>query len=507
MSLDFILKTVKGCKMSIKSKLLMSFMCVALFVVFSSVNSFAVENIKEDSRGNEIVSYEDDSHQFPTRNFSGGQDLSKSYIGGQDILSNETTTIPYMHISLRDSQYNDITGIKVNKIELIQNGTKILSTYNITSYSKVGDYRIDDANLLNSFENPNGSNMVDVVLYANEKEVGRFTTEFNVYSNPIVSSVHPVEIGIDSKKFNLDIEITNAQPNSDVVAWLEDEQGNVVTKVNRVDEYYYDEFYQANIDFRMEFIDDSYLVEDSQYLLRVQLNGQDLGFHNSWDNEIRVVSTLDVFKWYMPSVDDFRFKVWGKNLLAGAGYTLEIIQNGEIVDSYSNIQPFFDEGNYEYSMEQELDIDVLDDLSVPVEFYLYDNEGDLIFDEHFQLVADTVGSDDLDVDNFLIEDGFQDYKLFPLKINVLPEKVWSVAFSEAIDISSVNEQTVYVKDKTTSEIMNVRCEASSDKSISVLFPENGYKTNHLYVLVLDKGLKSASGAMIKEPVVLYFTVQ
>lgn len=37
-------------------------MCVALFVVFSSVNSFAVENIKEDSRGNEIVSYEDDSH-------------------------------------------------------------------------------------------------------------------------------------------------------------------------------------------------------------------------------------------------------------------------------------------------------------------------------------------------------------------------------------------------------------------------------------------------------------
>ena len=161
----------------------------------------------------------------------------------------------------------------------------------------------------------------------------------------------------------------------------------------------------------------------------------------------------------------------------------------------------------EYSMEQELDIDVLDDLSVPVEFYLYDNEGDLIFDEHFQLVADTVDSDDLDVDNFLIEDGFQDYKLFPLKINVLPEKVWSVAFSEAIDISSVNEQTVYVKDKTTSEIMNVRCEASSDKSISVLFPENGYKTNHLYVLVLDKGLKSASGAMIKEPVVLYFTVQ
>lgn len=86
-------------------------------------------------------------------------------------------------------------------------------------------------------------------------------------SNPIVSSVHPVEIGTDSKKFNLDIEITNAQPNSDVVAWLEDEQGNVVTKVNRVDEYYDDEFYQANIDFRMEFIDDSYLVEDSEYLL------------------------------------------------------------------------------------------------------------------------------------------------------------------------------------------------------------------------------------------------
>lgn len=32
-----------------------------------------------------------------------------------------------------------------------------------------------------SKKNSNGSNMVDVVLYANEKEVGRFTTEFNVY--------------------------------------------------------------------------------------------------------------------------------------------------------------------------------------------------------------------------------------------------------------------------------------------------------------------------------------
>lgn len=113
-----------------------------------------------------------------------------------------------------------------------------------------------------------------------------------------------------------------------------------------------------------------------------------------------VVSTLDVFSWAMPKVDNFRFKVWGKNLLAGAGYTLEIIQNGKLVDSYSNIQPFFDEGNYQYSMEQALDISVLDDLSVPVEFSLYDNEGNIVFDKHFQLVADTVGSDDLDVDNF-----------------------------------------------------------------------------------------------------------
>ena len=95
-------------------------------------------------------------------------------------------------------------------------------------------------------------------------------------------------------------------------------------------------------------------------------------------------------------------------------------------------------------------------------------------------------------------------KEFPAMTNVNPKKMWIIKFSQPVDINSVSNSEICVKD-SGGKIINTILNLESDlKTIEMLLIENSYKDGD-YVLTISKNITS-NGKHLDEETILRFQV-
>ncbi|PID20130.1 hypothetical protein CSV61_16295, partial [Sporosarcina sp. P3] len=162
----------------------------------------------------------------------------------------------FFWLSLRDREYNAVTGIKVSRLEMIQNGQVVARANQLDSYSVIGEYQTRYLEKVNSFQNVNGENTIDIVLYLGSREVAR-VRDFSVYvyEDPAISFVNPYQIGVQSEKFGFSLEMLNVDESQAVDIYLRDEENNRITKIDKVvADYYNEDENTRRLDFGLSFI-------------------------------------------------------------------------------------------------------------------------------------------------------------------------------------------------------------------------------------------------------------
>jgi len=312
---------------------------------------------------------------FIFENANQGEDIidsEESYIT-PNVLSSECSTVEYMKVRLRDKNREKITGIKANKIEVVQNGKIIFSTNEIKSYSTDGSYKIKNpVTKLNQFENTNGSNLVDVVLYLHDKEVARIKDyEIKVYSDKIVEYIDLYEMGLDCNKTSVSTNILNVNENDNIEIYATN--GNqVITKVDENSYNSYDEIAKCvYADFKLSFPNYSDLKTYEDYYTVVKVNGQEIGFAEESNKRFMIIEDI-TFNGRCHWSKSISFE--GINLKGTGPYTIKAYRDGIIVGESGNLYPQFNEWAYCYVVEVELDALNCDD-DEGVSFYLYDSDG------------------------------------------------------------------------------------------------------------------------------------
>ncbi|KGP89863.1 hypothetical protein N780_09430 [Pontibacillus chungwhensis BH030062] len=100
----------------------------------------------------------------------------------------------------------------------------------------------------------------------------------------------------------------------------------------------------------------------------------------------------------------------------------------------------------------------------------------------------------------------QGIKSFQEMINVPNDKEWTITFNESMDVSSINRNTVYVRDESGKPVETI-LRIDDDKSIKVKPPINGYIPGEVYTLYVSKALKAKGGGSLRKPVELVFVVE
>ena len=88
---------------------------------------------------------------------------------------------------------------------------------------------------------------------------------------------------------------------------------------------------------------------------------------------------------------------------------------------------------------------------------------------------------------------------------VSKNKVWTVKFSDKVDISTA-KGNIYVKDSKGNRT-NLDVYLKDDKSISAVPPSGQYEAGESYILYVDKAIKSASGSTLNKISQVEFTVK
>lgn len=308
-----------------------------------------------------------------------------------DVFSNQTDTIDRIEFQLRDSKHNAVTGIKVNRIDIIQNGKTIFSTEKVDSYSTKGRYKINDSvKFANPFVNANGDNLVDIVFYKFDKEVARISDyNIQVYSDIVVSDIFPGDAGMDTAKLYNELTILNADENVSVDVYLEDETGNKVSNYEGLISKSYDEnLNELYIESKLEFSNLANIEEYNSYNFVVTINGNSVPIVGEYMSELYVSSEPRIYLSYHPKNDDnICYKVAGINILNNGPFELKIEQNGMITGTINNLNPTIQEDNC-VMISQDITAN-LNSPGEPYTTYLYDKNGKLVEEEDWLEKADT----------------------------------------------------------------------------------------------------------------------
>ena len=95
------------------------------------------------------------------------------------------------------------------------------------------------------------------------------------------------------------------------------------------------------------------------------------------------------------------------------------------------------------------------------------------------------------------------------RTGVSPTKVWKINFSQALDKTSLNEETVYVMTESGIKVPLGYQLSNNDKTLEIRL-QNGfaYEKGANYYLFIEKTVKTKSdGKQLKEPVQMKFTIQ
>lgn len=483
----------------------LSFSLSLLFVLFLLIPSHTFANgvITEINSDNSKVylNQTDESLNIGERSISSSIiDLDKSYSSPR--LFSSYASSPYFWLYLNDSERNPVTGIKVSRIELIQNNTVVARANDVESYSIKGQYHSKNIEIINKFENSNGENLVDVVLYLGSKEVARVKNfKISIYEKTITDRVHPYQLGLNNLKFNLSTTMLNVDQDRITDAYLVDKDGSRITKTDKIiNDYYNSNDKTRRIDYAVSFIDEKYLSNHESYNYIIEVDGQVI---DDYDNhQIRIVSHPTIDTIYHASIPNLKFRVKGINLLNNGPYKLVIEQKDKITKEINNVHALFNETEY----VEEINIDL------PQEYF--SNYGDMykvrVFSANNQQLLDfdfLVPKDDTSQEENDIVDPFDGFKVFDKKKDIEPNKTWRVEFSNALDSNTINNGNTYIINKITGQSVKVDFNFESGGTVLAMTPMENFVSGETYTLIIDKRVKSSTGTELSQPAAIEFTVK
>lgn len=483
----------------------LSFSLSLLFVIllFIPSHTFANDEITEISSDNSKVYLNqiDETLNIEERSISSSiLDLDKS--SSSPRVFSAYANAPYFWLYLRNSEHKSVTGIKVSRIEMIQNNTVVARANDVESYSIKGQYRARTLEMINKLENSNGENLVDVVLYLGSKEVARIKNfKISIYEKTITDRVHPSQIGLTNPKFNLSTTMLNVDEDKITDAYLVDKDGSRITKTDKIISDYYNQNERTrNIEFAISFINEKYLSDRESYNYIIEVDGQVIDNHDN--HQISIVSDSYIDTIYHASMPNLEFRVTGANLLNYSPYNIVIEQEGKITKEINNVHAVFNESEY------------MEEINIDLQPEYFDNYGGMykvrVFNANNQQLLDfdfLIPKDDTSQEGNDIVDPFEGFKLFDKKVNVEPNKTWRVKFNKALDDNTINNGNTYIINKRTGKLVKVDYNFENEGTVLAMTPEKNFISGETYTLIIDKRVKSNTGTNLSQPAAIEFTVK
>lgn len=406
----------------------------------------------------------------------------------------------FFWLSLRNSEYKKVTGIKASRLEMIQNGELVARANRLDSYSVTGEYRTSNLEFINKLQNVNGENTVDIVLYLGSKEVARVKDyRMYVYENPAISFLNPFQIGVQSTKFAMTVNLLNVDFSQTVDVYLRDEKNNRITKMDKmVEDYYSEEEKTREIEFGLSFNESVQLQEHDSYDVVVEVNGQVV--RGSKDNRVIVAEDSYIGSTYYPQMLDLRYRGLGINLLDANPYKIVIEQAGKITKELNGIQAFFNEETYNEEINVELLPEYFAEYGAPYNVKVYNSTNNEMTNFDFLAEKDVINENDS-------LNPLEGFKTFKKRENIKPTKTWRVTFNKSIDENTIHTGNTYIVENESGKSVKVDYVLQEEGTVLEIIPEKSFTSGATYTLMVDKRVSSGTGSQLKEPAAIEFTVE
>ncbi|KYH34721.1 hypothetical protein CLTEP_13180 [Clostridium tepidiprofundi DSM 19306] len=101
-----------------------------------------------------------------------------------------------------------------------------------------------------------------------------------------------------------------------------------------------------------------------------------------------------------------------------------------------------------------------------------------------------------------------EYCIKNTKLDVKPNKIWSIKFNKDIDTNSIKDDSVKVVDSNGNK-MDIKLKTKLDDStvLEVIPPDEGYVFGETYTLYVSDDIKDVSGNKLSKPVRMKFTIK
>lgn len=408
----------------------------------------------------------------------------------------------FFWLDIYDSDYNPVTGIKVSRIEMIQSNTVVARANDVESYSINGHYRTRNLEVVNKFQNSNGENNVDLVLYLGSKEVARLKNyKIHVFAEPILKDIHPYEIGLYNSRFNISLSMLNVAEEQKTDIYLVDENGFRITKTDKIIENHYNSNEKSRyIEYAISFIDENYLSEDKSYEYILEVDGQVI---ESFDVlPFKLIKDTHLHTTYHSSMPDLKYRVLGVNLLDNNPYKLFIEQDGKVVKEINNVMAKFNEEQYTEEINVDLLPEYFENYGGMYKVTLFNANNKQMSEFDFLVQRDDTSEEENDIIN-----PFEGFKVFDKVENIEPNKTWRVEFNKAVDSITINNGNTYVINKRTGKSVEVKFNFENEGTILTITPTVNFVSGEAYSLIIDKRVKSDTGKNLSQPAAIEFTVK
>lgn len=338
--------------------LLLFLLIFAVILAFKPINAQAASIVNQNG---EVFNNRDDNNSSKVKlsspsiknliSINIAEVSSEQSYAWPDVFSSNADTVPFMGFYLKDENYDSVTGIVVDKIEIYQQENLILSTTNVTSYSKVGKYFISDANFKSKLSDNNGDNKVNVIFYRSGVEVARLSDFIlKSYSIPIISEVFPNTVGTNRNEFPLEVSILNASKNATINAYYTNSNGDKVATLvgeNKTSRRYDSETKELTVKLKMvknsDFDNsDSY----NEYTAHIFVDNSEITYCEDYNSNLYVNSNPEVERIYHVTKSPYHYHIEGINLVNADSLTLKLEQNDTVIAEISDIKAKFDSSTY-----------------------------------------------------------------------------------------------------------------------------------------------------------------
>lgn len=99
-----------------------------------------------------------------------------------------------------------------------------------------------------------------------------------------------------------------------------------------------------------------------------------------------------------------------------------------------------------------------------------------------------------------------DFKVIPTKQSIEQNKRWIIKFNDILNISTVNNNTIYVTDESGKKVLT-NLEVGLDKKSVYISPKVSYEYGKTYFLIANKGIEKISGKSMATNVKMKFIIK